>query len=272
MRLGADKTNQNLNGQIPMDAFLKANRNIQDFKRTFGLRATISLLSPDIPTQYGERHRQDTVALLASLRALLSDESAAVLIDGWLSPRMLSFFMGRAKSEKAYMTYTFDEGDPREAEWVWDLIYRYEYIPAEVIPKGAAKQTVIFFSRGWYILFTAISNTVNEGKAPTWTNVQKSLAVETQSNALAQRSVQTFYDFGGKLEFAIAALLDLTEQDWIEFHGGDGDSVYDVIDSDEIEALPATPLDGLFQVARFKCLDCCGAVDVPVGVYNHDQD
>ena len=75
---------------------------------------------------------------------------------------------------------------------------------------------------------------------------------------------------GGKIEYALDALFSVTQNVLVD---GDDGWEYDTF-KDAIEAHPATPFDGAFDVARVKCFGITNGNfgEQPKGPYQHKFD
>ena len=84
----------------------------------------------------------------------------------------------------------------------------------------------------------------------------------------ANQNYQFFIEKGGRIEYALDAILGITENVYNE-----GDDGYEYVTfEDDIEALPSTPLDWQFDIARFMCFERGGGVLTERGPYRMFDD
>ena len=146
-------------------------------------------------------------------------------------------------------------------------IQRIDYIPAEVLhrnPEGFYKS----FADGWEIVWRAMLMLLQRNQALSISLVHQEICSRHYMYDL--RKFNHFVDKGGKIDYALDALLKITEHVVV---GGDDGWEYWMF-RDEIEALPATPFDKAFELARVKCLEITNQnfVTQPGGPYNHNFD
>ena len=108
--------------------------------------------------------------------------------------------------------------------------------------------------------------------SPSKTNIQNELG-HASSNGTIQdfdmNKLQTFYAMGGKIDYAIDALINISRNTLI--HGSD-EWEYDIF-KDDIDNMPATPFDDYFELARLKCLEITNENynAQPNGPYTHKE-
>jgi hypothetical protein len=84
----------------------------------------------------------------------------------------------------------------------------------------------------------------------------------------ANENYQFFIEKGGRIEYALDAILSVTEN---VYNDGDDGCEYETI-KDDIEALPSTPLDWQFNISLFMCFERGGGVLTERGPYRLFND
>ena len=109
-----------------------------------------------------------------------------------------------------------------------------------------AKRNILVQDLATHQVFYKIAEILRRGQVPT---VQR---VKDNFTRNYNRNYEIFIEKGGRVEYAIDALLDISARD----DGWESDG-----SSSEIEdALPSTPLDGQFDIVHFMCIDRGGGV------------
>ncbi|GFH57715.1 hypothetical protein CTEN210_14191 [Chaetoceros tenuissimus] len=242
---GADKNVKNADGHTPLQCLETCIRNIQDFRATFGL------IYFDKPSQMEKQHQ--------CLLLLMKDSEKRQLIDGWMSPRMLLAL--KISAELGYDMIgdldgvSFQKFKPTPLSECCGLfgIHRIEHIPPTTLcahnPDGLYKS----FVDGWQIVWGAIMTLLQRNLVPTKTRVENEvvrLCCEKRYS-YDSRKWQHFQDKGGKIEYALDAILYQTRNICVD---GDDGWEYDIFE-DQFNALDATPLDLAFDLARVKILE-----------------
>jgi len=136
--------------------------------------------------------------------------------------------------------------DPLTLQDLCGNVNLIEYIPLEALQSNRPPIFGSFFRDGYEMIFKAICRILRSREVPTVRRV-KEAASRSDS-----RKLEHFEERGGRVEFALDAVLDITEEAVSE--DTDARWEYDTF-ADDIEALPATPLDAMFDLARFMCFD-----------------
>jgi len=245
---GANREARNLEGDTPQDSFLKKLQNDDDFAICFSL-------------QRKPPRAIDILPKMACAKALMTPEAQSLLIDGWMSPRMRELILTTAviDSDSIMMQYDqFEEAPPL------DFIPRLDYIPSailETVRQGNEKLLRKFID-GWRAIFCCVADLLRRGMTPTCNHIKASFARQVNIN------YQFYISKGGKIEYALDAILNVTENVY-----KDGDDGYEYATfEDDIEALPSTPLDWQFDIARFMCIETGGGELTTRGPYRSYYD
>jgi len=176
-------------------------------------------------------------AKLDSAKALMKPNTLDLLIDGWLSPRMRELLLGAAE-------ITCDEisGESGHGEGFETLAF----IPFDTVRLDT---NGIFnkFYQGWGAVFYKIAECLRRGQVPTVQRIKDNFARNYNKN------YEVFMERGGKIEYALDALVYKTPRINDDF---DSDESYEVA----AYALPSTPLDWQFEIARFMCINRGGGI------------
>jgi hypothetical protein len=130
---------------------------------------------------------------------------------------------------------------------------RIDYIPMEVL-QSDAKGIYKSFLDGYAMCFEAICKILQRNQVPTIDRIRQELNDNGQQ--YDQRKLRHYLDKGGKIEFALDSVLNVTEN--VVTQGDDGWE-YGTFEED-IEAKPATPLDRMWDVARLMCFNRGGGM------------
>jgi hypothetical protein len=210
---GASRTRQTNDGDTPLMCCEKASQSHNDFRAAMGMN-----LAP---------REMDIIPKYQSMTLLMDQTLRTSLIEGWLSPRMREMLKITAEIE----------GDQLSDCEFYDV---ERFIPTE-LRQGDLPD---YFIKGLGIVFETVARLLRAGRVPTVDRIKSSALQSTQhfTRMLAA---------GGKVEFALDALLNMTETVLID---GDGVWEYEVF-KDQVEAHPSTPLDGSFDIAFFMCVN-----------------
>jgi hypothetical protein len=233
---GANLEATNLEGNTPekcmMDTIQRHNDAIKCFSLSTSPRAV------------------DVVPKMACAKALMTPAAQSSLIDGWLSPRMRELLLITAEiNSDEIMDFAREEK------------HRMSYIPLEIVLQGTNASSKKF-NDGWGAIFCCIADLLRKGMAPTCSRINDAFARQANEN------YQFFIEKGGRVEYALDAILDITEN---VYKDGDDGYEYETFE-DDVEALPSTPLDWQFDVARFMCFERGGGVLTERGPYRLFDD
>jgi len=254
---GASRTLRNDKGYTPLRNLEIARQNLADFANTF----SFNFVKPI-----------DVNMFVESAFPLMTSNARDELVDGWLSPRMM--YMLTITAELAsdgirddFNSVRFQKNRPTSLEVCCGVcgIRHFDYIPTEVFqrnPEGLFQS----FCDGWAIAWEAITNLLQNKQAPTKSQVER----EIDRIGTDIRKWNHFVQKGGKIEYALDALFSVTRNVLVD---GDDGWEYAVF-KDDIEAHPATPFDGAFDVARVKCFGITNGNfrEQPKGPYHHNFD
>lgn len=218
-----DKNSQNQKGFTPLQLLEKASRNCKDLK--FSSPTKIDMFVECATT-------------------LMQNEQKASLINGWFSPRMMK--MLALTAEIGYDVIR----DNDDVDEVFDITFA-EYIPQKV-SRNNPELNLKSFRAGWIIVWGAMKYLLRTQKVPTKSKVLEQVYIfclELPEFDLG--NWQYFVDKGGKIDYALDALVKSTSEIYIH---GDGLWKYETFE-DDIEQLISTPLDAAFDVAKIKCLE-----------------
>jgi len=167
-----------------------------------------------VPARDSRHHLEYVLALMPSTQK-------ATLISYWLSPRMKFQLLRSAEIE----------GDAFS-----DGCGNLSYIPDHLYRNFG---TVTTFLKGYQACFFAAAHCLRNGKAPTVNRIKK----------CATRSIREYLALGGKVEYALDAIIDLASSCDIQ---------YLEEDDEDYQALPETELDDDFEIAKAMCIDYGG--------------
>ena len=237
----ADTSVTNKDGDTPLQCLERILEDLSNIEASFSFHAA--------PTQ------SDVLPLYESTLALMPQAMRASLLDGWMSPRMLKMLSITADMEEAM----FSDGDmlgfvkfqPKPLSECCSVfgISRIDYIPASVLKQYSSGGIYKSFYDGWSNIWSVMRMILNDGRAPTVQRIEEYLH-SGRVFSFDHRKHQHFLSKGGRIEFAIDALIGVTRN--VAVSGDDGWEYH--MFQDEIESLPATPLDKAFDVAWFFCI------------------
>jgi hypothetical protein len=217
LECGANRTRQNEEGDTPLMCCERASQSSKDFLTAMAL----NLPPRDI----------DIMPEYEAMTLLMDQILRTHLIEGWLSPRMREMLKITAESEADQL---LNEGD----------LYAVElFIPTEIREQGLPE----CFTTGLGMVFETVARLLRAGRVPTVDSIKRSVSQSIHGGHNFTRMLEA----GGKVEFALDALFNITEQVLVK---GDCGWEYETFE-DAIEAHPSTPLDGSFDIAFFMCIN-----------------
>jgi hypothetical protein len=162
-----------------------------------------------------------------------------LLKDGWMSPRMRAILNLTAEMETNDALSEEEEG-----------IRRARYIPTPVLVQMSDYES---FKGGWGLIWIVMHNMLNGGQVPTVTRIQSVLARATKFDGIYNRqSYESFLAQGGKIEFALDALITISHN---VMHVFDDGWEYVGKLQEDVELQPAMPgLDDDFDLAWIMCI------------------
>ena len=199
-------------------------------------------------------HCKDVIERFESIKALTPTNLHQHLIDGWLSPRMMEMLKTTAgvgcKSMEVSSMKNNGPTPLKECCGLFGGIPFIEYIPTCVLkqinPKGLYKS----FFDGWKIVWEAMLKVLHNEQIPTITKVREHIDFLCSIGG-GRNKINYFLNKGGKIEYALDALLCVTQNVHVT---GDDYWVYEEY-NDEIEVHLTTPLDSAYDMARVICLE-----------------
>jgi hypothetical protein len=244
LQFGADRNVKNEKGETPIQSLQKQFDELGKF-------SFITLRNPN------------TFFLCAT--ELMDNQSKALLIDGWLSPRMRQMLLYTAcdmeilsEEEDTFVNY-----QPKTISECCEMCARFEYIPTKVMrqnPEGFYKS----FMGGWAIVWKAILNLLEKRQSPTIAAIDREIHTMDANIVKWNHFVQK----GGRIDYALDCLFRVTENVYVD---GDDGWEYDLV-KDDIEVYPATVLDAAFEVGRMKCIgNSTEANESCRGPYDHSM-
>ena len=258
MGMGANRQLRNLDNETPLECVEKTEASHQDFWSTFSQEGTI--------------HESVVLPTFRSIKALTTPAEHSLLIDGWLSPRM-KFMLEITAEFGIEMTLegcevNFKSNQPTSLEECCGAcgINLIEYIPASVLKSNNPRGLYASFNNGWGYCFLAVHSLLRRGEAPTVNRVEDYLS-RLSDYRVDRRKFQHFKDKGGKVEFALDAVIDITRK--VAVNGNDAWE-YHTYEAD-IENLPATPLDRAFDIVRYMSINQGGGDGKDRGPYRETQ-
>ena len=223
LNAGADASLTNMVGETPVQSLKAQLQSYGDMSAAFGL---IQLAPQEI----------DVIPKLESLTALMPKKQSDLLSDGWMSPRMHCMLTITAEIESDGM--------------IDGQFLRGEYIPAEVMKSREQDQG---FREGWGEVWLAIKSVLHDNATPTVTRVKEYME-NGKTGPEAKKKLEAFLKAEGKIEFALDALLGVTEN--VLLSGDDGWSYKDF--QENVEAIAQTEMDEAFDVAFVMCVTRAG--------------
>jgi len=250
--LGANPSAKNVYGDTALHAVLKQMRHYKDFDGAFG----------GLKERHWQLGRDDEKQSYQLLLVLLDPTQRAELIGGVLTPRQdyrLRFYAETRGDMARDSAPEFQTRVPLPSEHMDFEVPMWTYIPKSV----RAEEVYKSFVYGWIQVLEAIK----EIHSPRANHHAQALpTIDAVTRELLQgryryddRYTNFFLGHGGKVEFAIDGLLDLTEasEEFFDVYFGDYASEGA---SDEYEALPEHPLDDCWDFVRYHFLGPKGEV------------
>jgi hypothetical protein len=214
---GASRTRQNDDGNTPFMCLEQVLQSEDDFSTAMGMN-----MAP---------REIDIIPKYQSMTLLMDQSLRTHLIEGWLSPRMREMLKITAEIEGDQILH---EGDLYDVEPFIPTAMRQRDLPA-------------YFATGLGIVFDTAARLLGAGRVPTVDRIKSSAMRSTSGSRHFTRMLEA----GGKVEFALDALFNITEKVLVN---GDCGWEYEVF-KEQIEAYPSTPLDGSFDIAFFMCVN-----------------
>ena len=177
----------------------------------------------------------DVIPPYETMYALMDSHMKVKLSEEWLPPRMRQMLLTTAELE----------GDELR-----ENILRY--VPADAIQNFSGRSRDKLYA-GFEHCFKVLGHLLRYGMVPTVEHANKMVNHYPMDR---RRSFDPFLDEGGRFEFVIDALLDITENVFVQ---GDDGWEYETFE-EEIEAFIETPFDGMFDLARFMLINRGGGV------------
>jgi hypothetical protein len=194
----------------------------------------------------------DVLPNLHTIKALMSPSTRSLLVDGWMSPRIRKALRNTAEiasDDTRDCDSPLDCGRPLPlSECCVSGIYYIQYIPTDILRRNPAG-LYPSFHEGWHYVWSVMSDILLSGQAPTVHRIRN--YIQRDGSNFDIRKYHHFLDKGGRIEFAVDALVDLTQK---AITAGDGIWEYEDEFRDQIEALPPTPLDKMFDIAWYMCI------------------
>jgi hypothetical protein len=214
---GASRTRQNEDGDTPLMCCENASQSTNDFMTAMGIN-----LAP---------REMDIIPKYQAMTLLMDQSLRTNLIEGRLSPRM-----------RQMLKITADiVGDQLLHE---DEVFAVEdFIPTELRQDDLPD----YFITGLGIVFETVAKLLEAGQVPTVDRIKSSAMLSTSGAHHFTRMLEA----GGKVEFALDALFNITEKVLVD---GDCGWEYENFKA-PIEAHPSTPLDGSFDIGFFMCVN-----------------
>jgi len=234
---GANASAEDLGGATPLQTFTAGLQNTSDFYSTFGMSGIV--------------REVDVIPKFETAKALMTSEQRSSLIEGWMPPRMYECLLltcdhEEPKADIAAGLYTRNQPTPLDDVCRSDEFSRIEYIPMSVL-KSDSRGIFKSFHDAWKMIVAAIWAILKRREVPTVNRIEQ----ELHTGLYDLRKIRHYKDKGGKVEFALDAVLKVTEN---VFKDGDDGWEYCYCE-EEIEAHIPTPLDEMYDVARCMCIN-----------------
>mmetsp|Transcript_8742 Transcript_8742/g.24433 ORF Transcript_8742/g.24433 Transcript_8742/m.24433 type:complete len:636 (-) Transcript_8742:51-1958(-) len=233
----ADISLKDVDGETALDDLLASVRGGLDHRVTFDLQRIAKV------------HECDVVPRLETATVLMTAPQRECLVEGWMSPRMRECLITTAALESDMFgvdRITLRARDPLTLQDLCGNVNLIEYIPLGALQSNRPPIFGSFFRDGYEMIFRTICRILRSREIPTVRRVKEA------ASRCDRQKLEHFEERGGRVEFALDAVLDITEEAVSE--GDDARWEYDPF-ADNIAALPATPLDAMFDLARFMCFD-----------------
>jgi len=195
----------------------------------------------------------------------LPTQQQSVLIDGWLSPRMRQMLLLTAERE---IQSNFNDAisigclsrSPKPNALAkgcdeyngMDFNSSIDYIPLSVQLQRDLRG--IFYNNfhdGYSYIFQAIATLLRRNQSPTVERIHDEIVYV---HLYDDRKFQFYLDKGGRIEFALYAVIQITEKKYHTI------ILQDEIDIVEKRKLPVSPMDEHFDAARLICIEEGGGI------------
>lgn len=217
-------------------------------------------------------HRDlQAAAKLKKIHKSMTHGEIAGYTDGWLSPRLSEMFIITAELIHEDMMGFVDtyrrKGQMKSLNKCIEYmdVTRVDYLPTSVLLAQCNRDGFekAFFEAYAYT-FKTIADYLHRSRVPTLKSVHRALLTgRVDDMEYDTRKYEHFIEMGGRAEYALDAVLTITQN--VLFNGQDTWSYSEY--QDEIEAFEETPLDDCFDIARSKM----GITNVNAhGPYEHD--
>jgi hypothetical protein len=270
---GADPFIRDKQQQTPLECLLKRRRLDMIYEDTLHETKPISERRlPPLPANILPMY--ESIQLLQSSLAKKDDKRHQhLLVDGWLPPRMIKMLVATAEKEYSRLVQYMHQF-PRDHDLTLMNTIAYKrvtFIPLAVVSricrdKSKGKQySFRAHLEGHALIWACILRILRMGRSPTVLHIRAHLT----DLAMANETYESFVKTGGKIEFVVDALLRITENVWQGKQ--DGLSLEDT----DMEGLPTSPLDDLYDIAWFMCVSCGNGTwsdKRPRGPYKEDWD
>ena len=202
LKYGANKDARTLEGRTPFGTWHEGYQSSCDILRTFGLDHQHHNGSMD-PARLALANKSFELDV-AKMRLLIPDGVLAHLTDGLMSPRMYRRVRIQAEimADMAHdeIDFTgFVNNEPKSRSDVY-MVSGFDHVPCEVTGDEVFKS----FAKGFEQCLAAMRNVLDSGKLPVPQLVVHELNSHSDFDA---RYTSHYFDRGGKVEFAIDAVL-----------------------------------------------------------------
>lgn len=160
--------------------------------------------------------------------------------------------------------------DQEQIDYCISIDEHLPYFPWNKV-KAHDLHTFVALSKGFILICSTVAQLLHRKQPPTVQNIKDFISATYFWNLDLKISKQTdtlnsFYQAGGKIEYVLDALLHISEQAW---DASDEDGLHE-----KIKTLPASSLDGVFDVVWYMCIDGGGGSwdpDLPRGPHNYSS-
>ena len=154
----------------------------------------------------------------------MTQDARSLLIDGWLSPGMGKTLLITAEINSDDI---LEYGREFQARQVMPLsggcdflgICCIEYIPTDVLKRNTSGLYRSFID-GWGAIFGVCARILGLGLSPTVQRIRDALSLGISGSHFDKRYYQYFVEKGGRIEFALDAILNIIEN--VLKNGDDG--------------------------------------------------
>jgi len=179
---GADPTIRSKKGETPLASLQFKTECVSS---QFAARRGAQIMPPQF----------DPVPTFESMKLLLPRSQRDLLCDGWMSPRMLLPLRTTAELEASDVL--------EQADWGF---HRSAYIPLDVLSKFETDMDRVRMA--WANIWKVVALHLQRGMTPTAKRVRS--VMEAIKSTIAANNYQAFLQHGGKVEYAIDALIQIT--------------------------------------------------------------